>query len=128
MSPYFRVLSIFSIVYALIVFPTTTNAFLQARCALRNTNRPSLSMNGDLDDTTRSRIANLVNTNKVFLFMKGNKLFPQCGFSNTACRILDALGANYETFNVLEDDNMRAGIKVCNKLIFICSLWIIVLD
>ena len=53
----------------------------------------------------------LVDGNKVLLFMKGNKIFPQCGFSNTACRILDAVGQPFETVNVLDDDRVRNGVK-----------------
>ena len=48
------------------------------------------------------KLQTMVTENKVLLFMKGNKLFPQCGFSNTACRILDAINVPYETVNVLE--------------------------
>lgn len=65
-----------------------------------------------LDDRTRERIDNYVKNNKIVLFMKGNKLFPQCGFSNTAVRILDAIGKPFETVNVLEDEQIRQGIKI----------------
>ncbi|MFA7584903.1 MAG: Grx4 family monothiol glutaredoxin [Novosphingobium sp.] len=58
-----------------------------------------------------SRIANLVNTNDVVLFMKGTPLFPQCGFSSRAIAILDHLGVNYETVDVLQDMEIRQGIK-----------------
>jgi monothiol glutaredoxin len=64
-----------------------------------------------LDATTKEKLERLVSENKVLLFMKGNKLFPQCGFSNTACRILDAIGQEYETVNVLDDDRIRNGVK-----------------
>ena len=53
----------------------------------------------------------VVGANKVLLFMKGNKIFPQCGFSNTAVRILDAIGQPFETVNVLDDDRIRNGVK-----------------
>jgi Glutaredoxin len=66
----------------------------------------------NLDDRTYTKIDDLVKSNKVLLFMKGNKLFPQCGFSNTACRILDALNTPYETVNVLDDGAIRNGVKV----------------
>merc|ERR1719198_1766984 len=56
-------------------------------------------------------IEKLITENKVFLFMKGNKLFPQCGFSNTAVQILNALNVPFETFDVLENQNVREGIK-----------------
>ena len=45
------------------------------------------------------------------LFMKGNKLFPQCGFSNTAVQIMNAVNADFETFDVLSDNEIREGVK-----------------
>ena len=48
---------------------------------------------------------------EVLLFMKGSKLFPQCGFSNTAVQILNAIDAPYETFDVLADFDVREGVK-----------------
>lgn len=47
------------------------------------------------------KIKSMVADNKVMLFMKGSKLFPQCGFSNTAVSILRAVDAEFETFDVL---------------------------
>ena len=58
-----------------------------------------------------NRIADLVQSNDVVLFMKGTALFPQCGFSSRAVAILDRLGATYETVDVLQDPEIRAGIK-----------------
>jgi monothiol glutaredoxin len=58
-----------------------------------------------------SRIAELVKSNDVVLFMKGTALFPQCGFSSRAVAILDHLGATYETVDVLQDPEIRQGIK-----------------
>jgi monothiol glutaredoxin len=52
-----------------------------------------------------------VKTNDVVLFMKGTALFPQCGFSSRAIAILDHLGATYETVDVLQDQEIRQGIK-----------------
>jgi monothiol glutaredoxin len=59
----------------------------------------------------QSRIADLVKTDDVVLFMKGTALFPQCGFSSRAIAILDRLGAKYETVDVLQDAEIRDGIK-----------------
>ena len=59
----------------------------------------------------RTRIDDLVKANDVVLFMKGTALFPQCGFSSRAIAILDHLGAKYETVDVLQDQEIRAGIK-----------------
>ena len=58
-----------------------------------------------------NRIAELVNGNDVVLFMKGSALFPQCGFSSRAVAILDHLGVTYETVDVLQDPEIRNGIK-----------------
>ena len=60
---------------------------------------------------TRSRIADLVGSNDVVLFMKGTELFPQCGFSSRAVAILDHLGVPYRTVDVLQDAEIRQGIK-----------------
>ena len=60
---------------------------------------------------TRARIDELVRSNDVVLFMKGTALFPQCGFSSRAISILDHLGVGYETVDVLQDPEVRQGIK-----------------
>ncbi|HEX6783151.1 MAG TPA: Grx4 family monothiol glutaredoxin [Sphingomicrobium sp.] len=60
---------------------------------------------------SHTRIADLVKSNDVVLFMKGTPLFPQCGFSSRAVAILDRLGAPYESVDVLQDAEIRAGIK-----------------
>ena len=60
---------------------------------------------------SQARIAELVKANDVVLFMKGTALFPQCGFSSRAIAILDRLGAQYETVDVLQDPEIRQGIK-----------------
>ena len=57
------------------------------------------------------RIDKLVKTNDVVLFMKGSALFPQCGFSSRAVAILDHLGVPFETVDVLQDQEIRVGIK-----------------
>jgi monothiol glutaredoxin len=59
----------------------------------------------------KERIDNLVHQNKILVFMKGNKLMPQCGFSNNVVQILNTLGVPYETVDVLEDSEIRQGIK-----------------
>ena len=59
----------------------------------------------------QNRIADLVKANEVVLFMKGTALFPQCGFSSRAIAILDRLGTGYETVDVLQDPEIRQGIK-----------------
>jgi len=60
---------------------------------------------------TQTKIDSLVNDNKIVVFMKGNKLMPQCGFSNNVVQILNTLGVPFETIDVLEDSEIRQGIK-----------------
>jgi len=60
---------------------------------------------------TNIRIGEIVNKSDVVLFMKGSALFPQCGFSSRAVAILDHLGVGYETVDVLQDPEIRNGIK-----------------
>ena len=57
------------------------------------------------------RIDDIVKGNDIVLFMKGTVLFPQCGFSSRAVAILDHLGAKFETVDVLQDPEIRGGIK-----------------
>lgn len=64
-----------------------------------------------MDANTKQRIEDLIKNNKVVLFMKGNKQIPMCGFSGAVIQCLNQVGANYETFNVLEDPAIRDGIK-----------------
>ncbi len=64
-----------------------------------------------MESDTRSRIENLINSSPIMVFMKGTKLMPQCGFSNNVVQILNALGMNFETFDVLSDMEIRQGIK-----------------
>jgi monothiol glutaredoxin len=58
-----------------------------------------------------SRIEQIVKSNDVVLFMKGTALFPQCGFSSRAVAILDHVGVPFETVDVLQDQDIRQGIK-----------------
>ncbi|GAP96368.1 Grx4 family monothiol glutaredoxin [Leptolyngbya sp. NIES-2104] len=59
----------------------------------------------------QERIKSLVDSNKIMVFMKGNKLMPMCGFSNNVVQILNTLGVPYETVDVLENPDIRQGIK-----------------
>jgi monothiol glutaredoxin len=59
----------------------------------------------------KEKIDNLLNQNKILVFMKGNKLMPQCGFSNNVVQILNTLGVPFETIDVLSDQEIRQGIK-----------------
>ena len=60
---------------------------------------------------TNARIDEIVRSKDVVLFMKGSALFPQCGFSSRAVAILDHLGVQFETVDVLQDPEIRNGIK-----------------
>ncbi|KQP17823.1 Grx4 family monothiol glutaredoxin [Pseudorhodoferax sp. Leaf267] len=63
---------------------------------------------------TQQRIADLVKSNDILLFMKGNASFPMCGFSGRAIQVLKACGVdtkNIKTVNVLDDAEIRQGIK-----------------
>jgi monothiol glutaredoxin len=64
-----------------------------------------------MTDDTNARIDQIVTTNDIVLFMKGSPLFPQCGFSSRAVAILQHLGAEFESVDVLQDQAIRQGIK-----------------
>jgi len=59
----------------------------------------------------KENLDNVIQQNKIVVFMKGNKLMPQCGFSNNVVQILNHLGVPYETMDVLQNDAIRQGIK-----------------
>ena len=59
----------------------------------------------------RERIDEIVRGNDIVLFMKGTELFPQCGFSSRAVAILEHLGVPFKTVDVLQDPEIRQGIK-----------------
>ena len=64
-----------------------------------------------MTDDVHARIDQAVKAADVLLFMKGTPLFPQCGFSSRAIAILDHLGVEYATVDVLQDQAIRQGIK-----------------
>ncbi len=64
-----------------------------------------------LSEETRGRIAQIVESDRTVLFMKGNRNVPQCGFSATLVQILDQLLPDYATVDVLSDPEIREGIK-----------------
>ncbi|PXA98823.1 Grx4 family monothiol glutaredoxin [Nostoc sp. 3335mG] len=64
-----------------------------------------------MTDDVQARIQDLVDKNPVLLFMKGSPLFPQCGFSSRAIAILNHLGVEFESVDVLQDQGIRQGIK-----------------
>lgn len=64
-----------------------------------------------MSETVFQHIQNLIDANPVMLFMKGDKLFPQCGFSARVVQILNHLGVPFATCNILESAELRQGIK-----------------
>ncbi|EAZ89579.1 Grx4 family monothiol glutaredoxin [Crocosphaera chwakensis] len=64
-----------------------------------------------MNPETKEKIDQMVNDHKILVFMKGNKLMPQCGFSNNVVQILGTLGVPFETVDVLADPEIRQGIK-----------------
>ena len=64
-----------------------------------------------MSDPTHDQIDELVKSNKVLLFMKGDRQVPQCGFSATVVQMLDQLLPEYATVDVLQNPEIRAGIK-----------------
>lgn len=77
-----------------------------------------------LSPELKKRIDDLVTTNRVVLFMKGTRRFPQCGFSQTVVRILDEMLPAYETVNVLADPELREGIKIYSEWPTIPQLYV----
>ncbi|GLQ57386.1 glutaredoxin [Devosia nitrariae] len=65
-----------------------------------------------------------VKTTDVFLFMKGTPDFPQCGFSGQVVQILNYLGIDYDSANVLENDELREGIKAYSNWPTIPQLYV----
>ena len=65
-----------------------------------------------MDDNTKNLIQNHIDNNEVCLFMKGTPDAPQCGFSMAVSNMLKILEVNFQGVNVLEDQNIREGIKV----------------
>ena len=64
-----------------------------------------------MEDSVREQIQSIIGTNEVVLFMKGTKHFPQCGFSATVVEVLRRSGSDFQDVNVLENPEIRQGIK-----------------
>jgi len=78
----------------------------------------------ELDENTKNQIENMIEENEVFLFMKGNPDFPMCGFSSVASAILKKCGVDFGHCNVLDDENIREGIKAFSNWPTIPQLYI----
>ena len=77
-----------------------------------------------MDDNTKNLIQSHIDENEVCLFMKGTPDAPQCGFSMAVTNLLKILEVNFKGVNVLEDQNLRAGIKVFSDWPTIPQLYI----
>ena len=77
-----------------------------------------------MDDQTKNLIKNHIDNNEVCLFMKGTPDAPQCGFSMAVTNMLKLLEVNFQSVNVLEDQNIREGIKVFSDWPTIPQLYI----
>ena len=64
-----------------------------------------------MDEATKTKIQETIDNNRVVLFMKGSKHFPQCGFSAQVVQILKQSGVDFADVNVLSDQSVREGIK-----------------
>jgi len=64
-----------------------------------------------MDENLKQKIQDLVDSSKVFLFMKGSPDFPECGFSAKVIEILNSLDVEFKSFNVLQDEDVREGVK-----------------
>lgn len=82
-------------------------------------NNPFNVMNNDIQEIVtadknldlKKQIENLINSSKVVLFMKGNAEMPMCGFSANSVAILKNVGVSFKTFNILNDPDIRQGLK-----------------
>mmetsp|Transcript_2969 Transcript_2969/g.5005 ORF Transcript_2969/g.5005 Transcript_2969/m.5005 type:complete len:179 (+) Transcript_2969:108-644(+) len=85
---------------------------LRASSVSRKSNTPRAGMRVvALAPEMREAFDKFVTENKIVLFMKGNKQFPQCGFSNTTVQILNTFNVPYETVDILAEDSIRQGMK-----------------
>ncbi len=64
-----------------------------------------------MEQSTKDKIQNIIDENDVLLFMKGTPVMPQCGFSAAVVGVLSHMGIEYNSVNVLEDPEIREGIK-----------------
>ena len=77
-----------------------------------------------MDETTKKKIEDIIEKNEVCLFMKGTPEVPQCGFSLAVSNVLKHLNVNFKSANVLEDENLRQGIKTYSDWPTIPQLYI----
>ena len=110
------VASLFSVTSCLMITPMSFFGVARATTSTPSARTSALKMSEEqyIQETpaqTRERIQELVDAYPVLLFMKGTKLFPQCGFSNTASQILHSFNIEFHTVDVLADETIRQGVK-----------------
>ena len=76
------------------------------------------------DQNINDKISEIINKDDVVLFMKGSPVFPQCGFSATVIDILSETGAPFQSYNILEDDDLREGVKTFSNWPTIPQLYV----
>src|SRR5690349_17672604 len=77
-----------------------------------------------IEPALKTRIEEVISSDRVVLFMKGSRNFPQCGFSATVTQILNKLVPQYKTVNVLTDPDLREGIKAYSEWPTIPQLYV----
>ena len=77
-----------------------------------------------MNENTKKKITEIIEKNEVCLFMKGTPDVPQCGFSLAVSNILKLLGVKFKGINVLDDNNIREGIKIFSDWPTIPQLYI----
>ena len=77
-----------------------------------------------MTEQIQNKIKEMISQNNIFLFMKGSPTFPQCGFSARVVGVLKELNVNFKSFDVLEDEEIRQGIKEYSQWPTIPQLYI----
>jgi monothiol glutaredoxin len=70
---------------------------------------------GELNSELKTKIENILQKDKIVLFMKGSKDFPQCGFSDTVVKVIKFYGADFTTYDVLTNPDLRSGMKIYSQ-------------
>ena len=65
-----------------------------------------------MDSEIKNKIESMINQNEILLFMKGTPSMPQCGFSAAVVGVLNHMGVKFQSINVLQDQEIREGIKI----------------
>ena len=74
-----------------------------------------LGSQGELNSELKTKIDDILQKDKIVLFMKGSKDFPQCGFSDTVVKVLKFYGADFTSYDVLTNPDLRSGMKIYSQ-------------